>query len=145
MKNQRIWLGILVMVMILVFGMTVLGCKEEEEDETDPALNGTWVNGYQEIKLDNGKFEADGVKGTYTTKDGKITGKVTHVTDGNGKWLTKDEAKAYLKQAYGGYYSEAQIDAMIDESFKSQTMTYSISGNKLTMSAGDLAGTWTKK
>jgi hypothetical protein len=154
MKNQRIWLGILVMVMILVFGMTVLGCKEEEEDETDPALNGTWVrivyyggNEYEgdRIKLDNGKFEMYSYKGTYTTKDGKITGKATHVTDKNGKWYTKDEYKAYLKQAYGNTYSAAQIDAMIDELFKSQTMTYSIKGNKLTISGGDLAGEYIKK
>jgi hypothetical protein len=155
MKNQRIWLGILVMVMILVFGMTAFSCKEEEPDEIDPALNGTWVKSYnydgyeyegERIKLDNGKFEAYdmGVKGTYTTKDGKITGRTTQVKLDSSKWYTKDEVKAFAKANYAGALlveAEAQIDAM----FKSQTVAYSISGNKLTIIGGDLAGTWTKQ
>jgi len=29
MTNKRFWLGILVLVLVLVFGITVVGCKEE--------------------------------------------------------------------------------------------------------------------
>jgi hypothetical protein len=33
MTNKKIWLGML--VMVLVFGMTVVGCEEEDEDSGD--------------------------------------------------------------------------------------------------------------
>jgi hypothetical protein len=34
MANRRFWLGMLVTVTVLVFGMTVIGCEEEETEGT---------------------------------------------------------------------------------------------------------------
>jgi len=75
MVNKRNWLGILV----LVFGMTVVG---NIEAQTDSRLNGTWVqttNGIEiEIRFRNGNFEElyNGVsfrRGTYTTNTRELT------------------------------------------------------------------------
>jgi hypothetical protein len=79
MKNQRFWLGML--VMVLVFGMIVIGCNNGSDDsnsnddnnsnssddnnsnsngKTDPALNGTWLDTYEGIyaipRLTNGTW-----------------------------------------------------------------------------------------
>jgi hypothetical protein len=126
--SKRFLLGML--AVALVFGMAVLGCSEEEDkDETDPALNGTWSNAYngeeeEEIKFNNGKFEVYSLnqksyysKGTYTTKDGEMTVQQTHIY-GGGKWL-------YL------YI------------IKPETRSYSISGNKLTFSEYFPFTSWT--
>jgi hypothetical protein len=43
MANKKFWLGML--VMILTFGLTVIGCEEEDEPEPDPQHNifyGDW-------------------------------------------------------------------------------------------------------
>jgi hypothetical protein len=159
--QKKFLLGML--AIALVFGMAVLGCSDEDKDETDPALNGTWamyyygsydsqgkgsnIQYYNEVKLDNGKFEMyeRGIKGTYTTKDGKITGKPTHILYSGSKWYTKDDLKRLVKEmGYSGAIL-VQAEAEIEEMFKPQTAAYSIKGNTLTISGGEFAGTYIKK
>jgi uncharacterized repeat protein (TIGR02543 family) len=45
MINKRIWLGILPMVVVLVFGMTVIGCEVEENYTVTFDLDGGIYNG----------------------------------------------------------------------------------------------------
>jgi len=145
MANKRFFAGIL--VMALVFGITFIACDNGSTDNTDSALNGTWVSSYSvEIKLDKGNYEASRSgslmsKGTYTTKDGKITITLTHV------W-----GKAYDNSLESKWYSKADLkaalgipDAQLDSMFTSQTETYSVSGNKLTIGSGNDQDTYTKK
>jgi hypothetical protein len=96
MANKRFWLGML--VMVLVFGMTVVGCDDGSTNGgggTDSALNGTWVDDEEgmELKLNNGNWEASGfMKGTYTTSGSNMTITTTHIhgdiTEGmlDSKW-----------------------------------------------------------
>jgi len=67
--NRKNWLGIL--VIVLVFGMTVVGCGAGSSG-TDPALNGTWfyinqIDGKyygNEYNFINGKFILYGLNGS---------------------------------------------------------------------------------
>jgi hypothetical protein len=60
MENRKLWLGIL--VMVLVFGMAVIGCNNNPEDESDTwsnvtslsQLNGTWKGSYSETEIVEG-------------------------------------------------------------------------------------------
>jgi len=147
MVNKKLWLGIL--VTVLVFGMMVVGCDNDSTGGgTDPALNGTWVNEYEgELILDNGKFEYPGsMKGTYTTNGNSIKITVTHlhgdmmegdIMELDSKWYTKAE----LKAAAGPSISDEELSAY----FSSFSATYSISGNKLTLTLEGDTETYTKK
>jgi hypothetical protein len=80
MTNKNFWLGIL--VMILVFGMTVLGCKVPEETAS---FDGSWGNFYNEgdyaFSGDNFSFDRNlenGVKGTFTYTSTHIIFTQTH-------------------------------------------------------------------
>jgi hypothetical protein len=175
MKNKRFYLGMLAVALVL--GMTVVGCGEDNgidpnnDSGIDPDLNGTWVaeNG-DELKLNDGSLEFSGLmKGTYTASDGKMTIQITQIHGSafegdlpgidDSKWYSKSELKAALKKAIkdelGGALSDAdidemfgeQFDEMFNEAFRSQTGTYSVNGNKLTIKFdGDEASqTFTKK
>jgi hypothetical protein len=143
MANKKFWLGML--VMVLVFGMTVVGCDPESTDSngnggggggggTDHALNGTWtgiasgpngVSAVCEFIFNNGNFEesVDGipfVKGSYSTSGNFLTMTITHIWGVMGgldsKWYTKNEWK-----------TETGLDISIP------TSTYSVNGNTLTI------------
>jgi len=140
MANRKNWLGVL--VIVLVFGMMVVGCGDGSGSGTDPALNGTWViEGEQGYKFNNGKFEVFSSdagkamgKGTYTTSDNKITMTITHFSSiylglgeetnsfDSSKWYTKADLKAL-----------GVPDDNLDIMFAPYTSTYSISGNTLTI------------
>jgi hypothetical protein len=135
MANKKIWLGIL--VMVLVFGMMVVGCDNDStnDSKTDSALNGTWVSsdgsGWA-YKFNNGILETSRngkprEKLTYTANDGKLTATKTHVYGDPAiderlelKWYSKAEVEAlgYNSQNFG---------------FATLSGTYSVSGNTLTL------------
>jgi uncharacterized lipoprotein YehR (DUF1307 family) len=152
MANRKNWLGIL--VIALVFGMMVVGCDDDSTDDssggggggsTDPALNGTWVGIYEsggsiELHFNNGSFEqiynnSPYFKGTYTTSGNNVTIKITHLHGnlfgGEAKWYTKTEAKTLLKEF--STRTDAEIDELLNYSYYTRTLTYSVSGNTLTL------------
>ncbi|MDR1838892.1 MAG: hypothetical protein LBQ93_04810 [Treponema sp.] len=67
MTNKKFWLGML--VMALVFGMTVSGCKDAEEGN-DGSLDGTWTKsgGYKIIVSGNTYTDESPGAGGYTGK-----------------------------------------------------------------------------
>jgi len=144
MVRKKILPGIIGMVM--VFGMTVVGCDNGSiDDSTNNALNGTWVDEVgSELKFNNGNLEVSDrgnplEKNTYTTSGNSITITLTHVYGGlmqESRWYTKDEIKVSLDLS----------DDDLNEMFAPQTGTYSISGNTLTLDIGVYSGrTWTRK
>jgi hypothetical protein len=131
MTNKRLWLGML--VMVLAFGMTVIGCDDGSTDDnggggTDAALNGTWYSttpGYDfYFKLNNGHGESfingnPHQKWTYTTSSGKMTENITQQYNvSESKWETYNYSK---------------------------TSDYSISGNTLTITATHGSVTYIRK
>jgi hypothetical protein len=81
MKKGFLCLGIL--VLVLVFGMTVVGCKDDS-DSFDSGLFGTWRGSpYEEGWIEytfspNGAYsmtdsDGDGIKGNWSAKDGILT------------------------------------------------------------------------
>ena len=101
MVNKKFWLGIL--VMVLVFGMTVIGCDNDSTGGNDgstngggggtgSALNGTWIgkntqtgNDHGEMRMNNGNYDYFGYftnnvvqKGTYTVNGNIINYSHTH-------------------------------------------------------------------
>ena len=145
MAKKNLWLGIL--VTMLVFAMTVVGCDDGSTDGgADTALNGTWIteDEFVELKFNNGIFEyfADGTpiqKGTYTTSGDKMTITTTHwnlsVTGTN--WYSKAQMLAEAESA--------EEKASIEAAFAPQTGSYSINGNKFTFFGEGLASTYTRK
>ena len=73
MAKKNLWIGFL--VMVLVFGMMVIGCNNSVD------VTGIWVDiEGREHRFINGNFENSFLKGTYNIERGKIEFKVTHVT-----------------------------------------------------------------
>jgi len=131
MANKKFFAVIL--AMALVFGMVLIGCSDD--GGTDSGLNGTWGSSSDQFNFDNGSFVySEGgmqfLKGTYTTSGNNITVKITHVWGpyfgGETKWYSRADLKAY------GF-----PDAKLEEIFRSDTDTYSVSGNQLTL-GGDI-------
>ena len=161
MANKRFWLGIL--VMALVFGMTVFGCGDCDcptDDFTgDTALNGTWDpdnedtedRGWNLLKFDNGNFESfrrnniliPMFKGTYTTSSGIMILISTHVhgslIDLQNKWFSAIELKSTLQIA------DEEFNEEYGHMFASQTVSYSVNGNKLTLTIEGETMTYTRK
>jgi hypothetical protein len=161
-KKAIFWV---MLVMVLAFGMTVVGCDDGSTGFTgDTALNGTWADeDGMELKLNNGSIEISGfMKGTYTTNGSNMTMTITQIhgdmMDGilDSKFYTKNEMKtamkAYFKTEMGEDWTD-EYDAMFDETygaqldemFTSETGTYSISGNQLTVTMGGEPAIFTKK
>jgi hypothetical protein len=119
------------------------------DNKTDPALNGIWVSDYQGIK-DYGEFNFDNgtfihsvidsrftpftkIKGTYTTSTGKITLTLTNVFYyPENKWYSKEEFGIFLRKEDPSL-SDEFIAAFLNEMFTTDTSSYSINGNKLTI------------
>ena len=151
MANKKFWLGI--PVIVLVFGFMVVGCDNGSTDRdggSDTSLNGTWVGGDStELKLNNGNFEvSSGMKGTYTTSGSNMTITVTHIHGDmmggmlESKWYTKNELKAALVPST---MDEGTFNESFGSAFSSQTATYSVSANKLTMTVEGETTIYTKK
>ena len=149
MVNKRSWLGIL--VMVLVFGMTVVGNLEAQ---TDRHLNGTWIkfsDGVEdELRLRNGNFEEfiNGVpvcRGTYTTNNGKIDWTVTQLfgegmnqliktfnTGLESKWYSRNEFIIAIRSALMRLdIPEEIINELIAIIISPPQDTYSVDGNTL--------------
>jgi hypothetical protein len=103
------------------------------------ALNGRWVRGDSEITFNNGNFQIpDGnsqfLKGTYTTSGNNVTIKVTEAYGGHPTFQGMVDSKWYTRSAMkttklGPHFTEAQLDDI----YLTQTWTYSVSGNRLTL------------
>jgi hypothetical protein len=169
MANKRFLLGIL--VMALVFGMTVVGCKDSIDDNK---LDGDWVNGSSIMKYHNGNYESlpSGVqtnKGTYTINSGLITHETTHIHGNyylNQKsleqysgleriWYTKDQLKTAMRRSVKEYYKDkfgetynipeetfTTYDKSIESMYSQSTLAYTFV-NKNTVIIG--SQTWVKK
>jgi len=109
-----------------------------------------------ELKLDNGNFEVsiNGVlnsKGTYVISNGKMTQTTTHIngelfdlmgsqTGFESKMYTLDELNKALEDIdpmFAGYFNNPM--------FSEQTQSYSVSGNKLTLTDDFCKATYTRK
>ena len=142
MVNKRFWLGML--VMLLTFGMTVVGCDNGTTNENgfsgDTALNGIWVNEtISEMRFNNGNGETfqkpsgnPFSKWTYITNNGEYTYRITHLhgrTYGlESRWYSREELQ------------NLSITVSLDG-----TQQYSISGNILTITTGGIQTQWNKK
>jgi hypothetical protein len=118
--------------------------------KANSSLNGTWVSGSIELTYNNKNFESSFggsplSKGTYTTNGNNYTSITTHAHGSQflgmleSKWYTKAE---YKKTLVGQFMPDADLDGM----FGTETGTYSISGNKLTLKKnGGGTMTYTRK
>ena len=151
MVNKKMfWLGIL--VNILVFGMTVIGCDDGSKNDikTDSNLNGTWIGTQEtgesifELKFNNGNFELfvdDTIfgKGTYTTNGNTITSTLSHLHGDfyglESKWYKKEELVVL------GYFLMEALDIV----FSPRTYHYSVRSNILALTYESETKTLTKK
>ena len=93
MTNKKFWKGML--VIVLVFGMTVVGCDNDATDgEANTIRDGTYMNqnhnNYKVVIQGNSwtsiKDNANWGKGTYTLSGNNVSGRSTHAWD-NGTWV----------------------------------------------------------
>jgi len=143
MTNKKNWLGVL--VIALVFGMTVVGCSSGGGG-ADSDLNGTWVSGTSQLKLDDGDYESSSIygdiirtysRGTYSTGGGEYESKITEINgeyslayDGfESKWYDFEEYLKILKENnYTRYLAEMRgydFDKYLE------LITYDDSGERL--------------
>ena len=149
MVNKRFWLGILVVVM--VFGMTIVGCDDGSTGGTDHALIGTWINDndskFEVTWKNNGSYEEyyDGianVKGIYSISGNDLTAQITHVY-GNGRLATGHSLSSE-------WYTKNQLNNMgvatLDSVFLQGTGTFTVTGNSYTITwYGTTTQTYTRK
>jgi len=134
--KQRFWLGILVIALVL--GITACSDGGGGSNNNNASLNGTWLDedilGDFLLKFNNGNWELlfEGIlarKGTYNTKDNKLTLTLTHLRDYyDSKLYTKAEYIALLAK------EDAELAEEAAELLTPLTATYSINGNILTLS-----------
>jgi hypothetical protein len=143
MKNTIKVLGLIALAAVIGFSMAA--CKNgTTPTPTDPALNGTWVGDYEIFTFSNGTFEMQGdggkMKGTFTTSDSTLTITPTHAWGPDAdpsleaRWYTKAEL---LELA-------SSMEEYINTAFSTKTVTYSVSGNTLTITVGGRDFTYTK-
>ena len=127
------------------------------------------------IIFNNGNYETrsdgrPGNKGTYTTSGSSLTRTTTHIHGGSyialypdvldgsptpyitlpesQEWYTKTEVKTAVKASFPDDFGaewKPEYDKQMDDMFAPQTVTYSVSGNTLTLGEGDHSLTLTKK
>jgi len=163
-----------ILAMALVLGLALSGCATTTVGMTDPALNGRWLSedGEVEIRFNNGYVEfffdeRPVLRGTYTTSANTITISFTEVHGGffseiledegipldfPSSWLTRSQLLTILENEfeYMGFPTEDILDfidylsLMFDEFFTTETETYEVSGNILTMIFDGEAVTYTR-
>lgn len=150
MKKINVFFLVLLAVL-LTFGLIFAGCGEDDDNssKTDAGLNGTWTDeDGMKLVFNDGNYEFSGYeKGTYTTNGNNITLVPTHfhgdaLNDAMGEILFQSKwySKSDLKASSGYYISDGEIN----EIFSSYTGTYSISGDKLTLTFYGEKQTFTK-
>jgi hypothetical protein len=108
--KKKYFLTVGMLALVLVFGMTVIGCPDPTNkggDPIDTALNGTWLAGDVKLILENGSFEyknddVPAFKGTYTAKDGNLTMKMTQI------YFDAEDAED-MGLSGAGYRTESQL------------------------------------
>jgi len=135
-KNGR------VLFIVLVFGITVVGCRVNK-------LDGTWIGEGNvegvEIKYNNGNYEVSysiigfytGLvsKGIYTIKGDEITQTLTHY---NGNSLNRRSSSTKFDESR--WYTKEEILSKgenYDSNFKPYSIKYSINGNTVTFTYDD--------
>ena len=141
-------------LLVLVFGMAVIG---NIWAQTDNRLNGRWVGSIDGMEMEyifnNGNYEQyinnriEASRGTYTTRDGRLTLTSTHVGGGvmtlagipgyESRWYTNDEFITVTRRVLLGLgYPEVLVDMVVNEMLADINLTqnYSLEGNSLTLS-----------
>jgi hypothetical protein len=170
MVNKRTWLGIL--VMVLVFGMTVVGCNNDPDNGdsgsngnnngnsngngnggTDSALNGTWIlieslgmpieHQMSELKNYNGTFE--------NSENGSPSVKGTYTTSGNKQTSTATHiygtSNFIEPKLESRWYSQNELDTKYHSYFNTFITLFFINGNTLTFKneSGQTETVWIRK
>jgi hypothetical protein len=160
MKNTVKFLGIIAFVAII--GFSFIACSGDSGGGPDSALNGTWINSANrsvKIALNNGNLSLyedsiESARGTYSTSGNRITLNITQINGAmfgreasmygisTSKWYTKQELRTTIINLYvAAGFTQAQAEALYNESvaemanelFFSETATYILSGNTLTI------------
>ena len=161
MKNTIKFFGIIAVAAVI--GFSFIACGEKADGGPDSALNGTWANSDGKMVLNNGNisfFEKDDevvvefVRGTYSTSGNNITVTFTQVSGaimGNmasavglspSQFYTQQQVKnaviTYLTgngspQVDAEAFFEKQFGELFSELLRTHKGTYSVSGNKLTL------------
>ena len=165
---------LLITALVAVIGFSMAACDDKIDDggNGNPSLDGTWVSSDgSKMVFNNGKFSLfDGnvemTRGTYKTSGSSIT---MNTTDINGalfeelfedfdemglsatQWYTLAQTKTILIQylvddlGMPEAMVEALLDTMLEGSFGEALGTYSITGNKLTLTMYGETVTFTKQ
>jgi uncharacterized lipoprotein YehR (DUF1307 family) len=142
MKDRKIWLGML--AMVLVFGITVVGCDNNGGDDDLDPFSATWISEDVKIVAADGSWKEytipendEVIRGTYTYSGNTVTAKITQVNT-----LNFGEANAWVNYAN------------LDETYKgylggTDTFTLTITNNSFSVMELDFIvspnfnGTWT--
>jgi hypothetical protein len=143
MVNKRFWLGIL--VMVLVFGLTVVGCDDGSTDDSKAdtwsnvtslsQLNGTWKGSFTQTETEQGITIRATMEMTMTiTATNATTGtmsgtqKMTMTFSGNGI----NEYWSVIKETYA-----SEQGWTVNDSTHSVTMTDTLPSQPMSMSEMD--------
>jgi len=148
MKGKKIFIALLV-VLAVTAGIVLAGCLGSDDGfNGDTALNGTWVrwSGTSILQFDNGNFDyfedTPFYRGTYTTDNGRVIEKWTHIYSGNNRvkntflefgletnrWYSMSD----LKSLGGAYFSYIIFMEGIDSgTFEKDPISYYVQGNRL--------------
>ena len=141
MKNKYFFVGTL--IIALFFSLTITGLAQS--NVVDSRLNGTWSGeGDFSFNMNNGEFEIfQFSKGVYSTNNGIITMRTTHIYGKNfvgleSRWYSRNEMEISLRRNLGkkndvtdgviNYYLK-----YLDDYFSETTEEYSINNNELIM------------
>ena len=111
MANKKNWLGIL--VMVLVFGMTVIGCEEEPEEEKPPFFDNVTIRVYDIPSTQNGQNFTTSLIYNGEVKTSKNGVVVNGTAEATLVWETGGGFAVITKEKGGAQYWEANIGIKI--------------------------------
>jgi hypothetical protein len=136
MKNVFKVLGVIALIAVIGFSMAAC-VVDKDRDDTDTALNGTWVKDSEAWKFKNGNFEksvgvSPAARGFFTTKNNKLTIVITGIHGGSPEFAKYElESKWYSKDDFKLIYDKA-TDVQLDEIFQTLANQYSVTGTTFT-------------
>ena len=146
------------LVLILAFGITVVGCDNGSTDnnsKTDISLNGTWVSNFGKTVMHDGSYEWSTIdpsyhdpevvleKGTYVLDGNIITFTVTHLFGDGFELEDKLYTKAEVLSAL--HMTEEQFAEQFSWAFKEDVAILFSNGQKYTILGAGGSATYTRQ
>ena len=134
MAKKNLWLGML--VMVLVFGMTVVGCDNGIATSANDPFAGTWISNVVGVDVrivaSDGNWRqyinnVEGIRGTYSFSGNNVTLRLVDIRpavvfSGVDEWVSWVNLDPAIQEHFGG--SQTTAGTISGNTFSAQGVTH---------------------